>query len=211
MILLCGTWYGCVGVWVCALWWDERCDGFKNQVLTFSTEFFDWQIQSKKSIFRLDLPVEKVHFSTGSTSRKKQSKNVEPKKPDLGFSRKRPFRLTNPPFLTQSDSTSRKGPFSTGLFSNWIILVLIVSRVDFYSCCALPRGCRCDGVLLYCCMAVEKRSAALCLPIPREQRVLRARRILIQAGWWRWTLAESRQSYVCGVALSREPQKLQQG
>ena len=40
-----------------------------------------------------------------------------------------PLRL----FLTQSDSASRKRPFSTGLFLDWIILVLflIVSRVDF--------------------------------------------------------------------------------
>ena len=36
------------------------------------------------------------------------------------------------PFLTQSDSASRKRPFSTGLFFDWILLVLlIVSRVDF--------------------------------------------------------------------------------
>ena len=26
-----GSWYGCVGVWVCVLWWDEQCDGFKKQ------------------------------------------------------------------------------------------------------------------------------------------------------------------------------------
>ena len=33
----------------------------------------------------------------------------------------------------QSDSASRKRPFSTGLFSDWILLVLllIVSRVNF--------------------------------------------------------------------------------
>ena len=33
----------------------------------------------------------------------------------------------------QSDSASRKRPFSTGLFLDWILLVLllIVSRVDF--------------------------------------------------------------------------------
>ena len=49
--------------------------------------------------FRLTDPVEKVEFSTGSPSRKTQSKKVESKKPyfdcvrkpDLGFSRKRPF------------------------------------------------------------------------------------------------------------------------
>ena len=26
------TWFGCVGVWVCILWWDELCDEFKQQV-----------------------------------------------------------------------------------------------------------------------------------------------------------------------------------
>ena len=30
-----GTWYGCVGVWVCVWWWDELFDGFKNQVYNF--------------------------------------------------------------------------------------------------------------------------------------------------------------------------------
>ena len=59
----------------------------KNTCETFSTEFFD-RIQSKK-----------LSFSTGSASRNSQSKKVESKKPffdcvrkpDLGFSRKRPF------------------------------------------------------------------------------------------------------------------------
>ena len=35
MVLLCGTWYGCVGVWVCIWWWDERCDGLKKQAYDF--------------------------------------------------------------------------------------------------------------------------------------------------------------------------------
>ena len=62
--------------------------GSKIACKTFSTEFFDWRIQSKKS-----------SFSTGSASRNSWSKKVESKKPffdcvrkpDLGFSRKRPF------------------------------------------------------------------------------------------------------------------------
>ena len=62
--------------------------GSKNTYKTFSTEFFDCRIQSKK-----------LSFSTGSASRNSQSKKVESKKPfsdcvrmpDLGFSRKRPF------------------------------------------------------------------------------------------------------------------------
>ena len=57
--------------------------GSKNTYKTFSTEFFDWRIQSKK----------KSSFSTGSASRNSQSKKVESKKPffdcvrkpDLGF------------------------------------------------------------------------------------------------------------------------------
>ena len=37
------------------------------------------------------------------------------------------------PFLMQSDSASRKRPFSTGLFLDWIFLVLFLvdSRADF--------------------------------------------------------------------------------
>ena len=62
--------------------------GPENTCKTFSTEFFDWRIQSKKS-----------SFSTGSASRNSQSKTVESKKPffdcvikpDLGFSRRRLF------------------------------------------------------------------------------------------------------------------------
>ena len=44
-----------------------------------------------------------------------------------------PCFCTVRPFLTQSDSASRKRPFSTGLFFDWIlvVLLLIVSRVDF--------------------------------------------------------------------------------
>ena len=88
---LCDTavWYlvwvcGRVAVWVCVWWWDGRCNRLKNTLTckTFSTEFFDWRIQSKKS-----------SFSTGSASRNSQSKKVESKKPffdcvrkpDLGF------------------------------------------------------------------------------------------------------------------------------
>ena len=66
--------------------------GSKITCKTFSNEFFDWRIQSKKS-----------SFSTGSASRNSQSKkagkkdeSIKPfsdcvRKPDLGFSRKRPF------------------------------------------------------------------------------------------------------------------------
>ena len=72
----------------------------KKTFKTFSTEFFDWQIQSKS-----------LTFSTGSPSQKTQSKKVESKKlffdcvrkPDLGFRspiwasvEKGRFQLTNP-------------------------------------------------------------------------------------------------------------------
>ena len=87
MVLQCGIWYGCVAVWPCGcVFGDGMSDaiGSKNTCKTFSTEFFDWRVQSKKST-----------FSTGGS----QSKKVESKKPffdcvrkpDLGFSRKRPF------------------------------------------------------------------------------------------------------------------------
>ena len=87
MILLCGTWCGRVAVWPCGcVFGGEMSDaiGSKNTCKTFSTEFFDWRIQSKKS-----------SFSTGSASRDSLSKKVESKKPffdcvrtpDLGFSR----------------------------------------------------------------------------------------------------------------------------
>ena len=79
------------------------------------------------------------------------------------------------------------------------------------SFCALPRGCWCEGVLLYCCTAVwqSKIGWQPCdSRVHRKPRVLRARRTLVQAVWCRWTLAESRDSYVCVVALSREPPKL---
>ena len=88
-MILCGTWYGHVGVWVRVLWWDERCDWFKNTLLT---DFFDRH--SRKG--------EKK--STEFASRIAQSKNVESKK--LFFDRVRspiwasvengPFRLTDP-------------------------------------------------------------------------------------------------------------------
>ena len=35
------------------------------------------------------------------------------------------------PFLMQSDTASRKRPFSTGLFFDWILLVLLLIRADF--------------------------------------------------------------------------------
>ena len=56
----------------------------------------------------------------------------------------------------------------------------------FFSFCALPRGGWCEGVLLYCCMAVENRLSALCFA--RSARATRARvpRTLVPASWWLW-------------------------
>ena len=67
--------------------------GSKNTCKTFSTEFFDWRIQSKKS-----------SFSTGSASRNSQSKKLSRKKPIStaeesliwALVEKGRFRLTNP-------------------------------------------------------------------------------------------------------------------
>ena len=73
MILQCGTWYGCMAVWPCGCVFGGGMNdaiGSKNTCKTFSTEFFDWRIQSKKS-----------SFSTGSARRNSQSKKVESKKP----------------------------------------------------------------------------------------------------------------------------------
>ena len=92
---------------------------------------------------------------------------------------------------------------------DWILLVhlLIVSRVDFI---AFALFLEAVGVRGYCCIAVENRLAAL--RFARSSRATRASRAtnprpngLVALG-----LAESRQSYHRGVALSREPPKLQQ-
>ena len=70
----------------------------------------------------------------------------------------------------------------------------------FYSCCALPSGGCCEGVLLY---GSRKSLAALCFaPFSRAVRASRATNFrpsgLVPLG-----LAKSRQSYVRGVALSQ--------
>ena len=168
----------------------------------------------------------RLSFSTGGSSRNSQSKKVESKKPffdcvrkpDLGFSRKRPFSTDKSdririglirPFLIQSDSASRKQPFSTGHFVDRILLILllIVSRVDFIVFVLFLEAV---GVREYCCMAVENRLAALCFA--RSSRATRASCAtnLCPSGLVALGSAESRQSYVRGIALSREPPKLQQ-
>ena len=75
-------------------------------------------------------------------------------------------------FLIQSDSASRKLPFSTGLFFHWILLVLlIVSRVDFIVFVLFLEAV---GVREYCCMALEHGWQLCASRVPREQRVLHA-------------------------------------
>ena len=109
----------------------------------------------------------------------------------------------------QPDSVSRKRPFLTGLFLDWILLVLllIVSRVYFIVFVFFLEAV---GVRVDCCMALEHRLAALCFA--RSSRATRASRAtnLRPSGLVALGLAESRQRYVRGVALSRELPKLQQ-
>ena len=112
------------------------------------------------------------------------------------------------PFRIQSDSASRKRTFSTGLFFGWILLLLlIVSRVDFIVFVLFLEAV---DVREYCCMVLETWLAALCFA--RYSRATRASRAtnLRPSGLVALGLAESRQSYVRGVALRREPPKLRQ-
>ena len=89
----------------------------------------------------------------------------------------------------QSDSASRKRPFSTGLFFDWILLVLlIVSPVDFIVFVLFLEAV---DVREYCCTTVEigwQLCASRCL---REQR-----------------LGEPSSQRVGGFGLSRKPPKL---
>ena len=89
----------------------------------------------------------------------------------------------------QSDSASRKRPFSTGLFFDWILLVLlIVSRVDFIVFVLFLEAV---GVREYCCTAVDI-GWQLC-----TSRFLRGQR-----------LGEPSSQRVGGFGLSRKPIKL---
>ena len=150
--------------------------GSKNTCKTFSTKFFDWRIQSKKS-----------SFSTGSVSRNFQSKKVESKKPffdcvrkpDSGFSQKRPFTTGSlGHFLCSRIPPVENGPFRLDFFSTgffWSFLSSVESILWF---CALPRGGWCEGVLLY---SSRNRLAALCFALsPRAT----ARRTIVPASWW---------------------------
>ena len=85
------------------------------------------------------------------------------------------------PFLTQSDSASRKRPFSAGIFVRLDFSGPSYRQSSrFYSFCALPRGGWCEGVLLY---DSRNRLAALCFAISPPAT---ARRTLVPASWWLW-------------------------
>ena len=93
----------------------------------------------------------------------------------------------------QSDSASRKRPFSTGLSFDWIlpVLLLIVSRVDFIVFVLFLEAV---GVREYCCTAVEIGWQLCASRFLREQR-----------------LGEPSSQRVGGFGLiSRKPPKLQQ-
>ena len=93
------------------------------------------------------------------------------------------------PFLIQSDSASRKRPFSSGLFFYWDLLVLlIVSRADFIVFVLFLEAV---GVREYCCTAVEIGWQLCASRFLREQR-----------------LGEPSSQRVGGFGLSRKPPKL---
>ena len=91
----------------------------------------------------------------------------------------------------QSDSASPKRPLSTGLFFYWnlLVLLLIVSRVDFIVLVLFPEAV---GVREYCCTAVVEIGWQLCV-----SRFLREQ----------W-LDEPSSQRVGGFGLSRKPPKL---
>ena len=95
----------------------------------------------------------------------------------------------------QSDPRVDKGLFRL----NPLDLCLIVSRVDFI---LLVLFLEAFGVREYRCMAIESRLEALCFV--RSPRATRASRVTNPrpSGLMALDLAESRQSYVRGVAIS---------
>ena len=94
------------------------------------------------------------------------------------------------PFVMQSDSASRKRPFSTGLFFDWIlqVLLLIVSRVDFIVFVLFLEAV---DVREYCCTAGEIGWQLCASRFVREQRLYEPSSLRV-GGFW----------------LSRKPPKL---
>ena len=109
------------------------------------------------------------------------------------------------PFLMQSDSASRKRSFSTGLFFDWILLVLllIVSRVDFIVFVLFLEAV---GVRSTAVQQSKSVGSSVFRAFPASNGSANPRPSQLVA----LRLAESRQSYVRRVALSREPPKQQQ-
>ena len=104
------------------------------------------------------------------------------------------------PFLTQSDSASRKRPFSTELFFDWIILAL------------LPRCGRCEGVLLYgsrkwvgssVLRAFSASNACFALDEPSPQRVrgFGLSRMPPKLRSWGYTQSRAAKAIAAGVAV----------
>ena len=97
--------------------------------------------------------------------------STSPTAPAAFIERKHPSSHPNllRPFLIQSDSASRKRPFSTGLFFDWILLVLlIVSRVDFIVFVLFLEAV---GVRECCCTAFEIGWQLCASRFLREQRL----------------------------------------
>ena len=112
-------------------------------------------------------------------------------------------------FLTQSDSATQKRRFSTGRFIDWSLLVLlfIVSRVDFVVFVLFLEAV---DVREYCCTAVRQSKIGW---QPCASRVLREQRgfALEEPSSQRFNgIGLKAESYVRGVALSREPPKPRQ-
>ena len=97
---------------------------------------------------------------------------------------------TKPRSRTEAEANSftenpsvEHNPFSHCFFSDWILLslLLIASRVEFMVFCALSGDGWCEGVLM---LKIGWKLCTSCVLL--EQRALRARRILVHVGWWRW-------------------------
>ena len=100
--------------------------GSKNTCKTFSTEFFDYPVEKVEFIdwkCQSEFSVEKSWIEQALFRLRKKARFA-----DLGFSRKRPFSTVKSDcirnglrqFITQSDSASRKRPFSTGFFWSFL-------------------------------------------------------------------------------------------
>ena len=130
MILQCGTWYGCVAAWPCGCVFGGGMGdaiGSKNTRKTFSTE-----------------------FSTGSASRNSQSKKVESntpffncvRKPDLGFSRKRPFSTDKSNCIRNGLSNKNPKPTCCIIRTYLVTACGMVQYNVFQRECPLAERCR---------------------------------------------------------------------